>query len=143
MSDVNTFIDALGKDVNATVVPRVEDLAGRIQKQAIDAYVPRISAFAAQLVKDVIDEQSATVRDFTTRLVQDLFHRYRPELKGELHTRIVAGGLHVTGQGIRMDVVRQDTGAVVSSLDIPVDITIKVDDISATLQDTTLRLNVV
>src|SRR5689334_10652953 len=105
MSDINTFIDAIGKDVNATVVPRVEDLASRVQKQAIDAYVPKISAFAAQLVKEVIDEQAVTLRDFTTKLVQDLFHRYRPELKGELHTRIVAGGLHVMGQGIRMDVV--------------------------------------
>jgi hypothetical protein len=143
MSDVNTFIDAIGKDVNAAVVPQVEDLAKRIEAATLSNYVPKISAFAEQLVKQIIDEQSVIVRDFATRLVQDLFNRYRPEVKGDLHTRIVQGGLHVTGQGIRLDVVRQDTGAVVSSLDIPVDITIKVDDVSATLQNTTVRLDVV
>jgi hypothetical protein len=46
MSDVNTFIDAIGKDVNATVTPKVEHLAQGIGAKAVADYVPKISAFA-------------------------------------------------------------------------------------------------
>ena len=56
MADVNTFIDAIGKDVSATVVPQIEHLAEGIH---------------------------ATVRDFVTTLIQELSQRYRPELVGE------------------------------------------------------------
>ena len=100
MSDVNTFIDAIGKDVSATVVPKIETLAQEISSKTFTQYGPRVSAFASQLVKDIIDEQSATVRDFTSGLIQQIFQRYRPELAGELHTRIVQGGLEVTGRGV-------------------------------------------
>jgi hypothetical protein len=105
MSDVNTFIDAIGKDVSATAAPRTQD--------------------------------------FVAALIQDLFHRYRPELVGELHTRIVRDGVEVTGQGIRLDLKRRDTGAPVSSLDIPVSLKIKVDPLAVTLQNTTINLDVV
>jgi len=138
MSDVNTFIDTIGKDVSATVVPKIESLAETISTKTFTEYGPRLSAFANQLVKDIIDEQSATVRDFVTGLIQEICQRYRPELAGELHTRIVQGGLEVTGQGVRLDLKRRDTGASVSSLDIPVSITIKVDPLSVTLQDATI-----
>ena len=103
MSDVNTFIDTIGKDVSATVVPKIESLAAAISTKTFTEYGPRVSTFANQLVKDIIDEQSATVRDFVTGLIQEIFQRYRPELAGELHTRIVQGGLEVTGQGVRLD----------------------------------------
>ena len=143
MSDVNAFIDAIGKDVSAVVVPRVEGLAEEIGTKAFTEYGPRVSAFANQLVKDIIDEQSATVRDLVTALIQDLFQRYRPELLGELHTRIVRDGVELTGQGIRLDLKRRDTGVSVSSLDIPVSLTIKVPELGVNLQHTTIKLDVV
>jgi hypothetical protein len=143
MSDVNAFIDAIGKDVTTAVAPRIEGLAEQIGKQAFTEYGPRVSAFAGQLVKEIIDEQSATVRDFVTQLIQDVFARYRPELAGELHTRIVQGGLQITGRGVRLDVKNRETGVPVSSLDIPVSLTIKVDPLGVTLQNATVTLDVV
>lgn len=143
MSDVNEFIGAIGKDVTATVAPRIETLADGITEKAMTDYGPRVSAFASQLVKDIISEQSATVRDFTTALLQDLFQRYQPELAGELHTTIVRDGIQVTGQGVRLDLRRRDTGATVSSLEIPVSLTINVNALAVTLRDATIKLDVV
>ena len=65
MSDVTTFIEAIGHDVNSAVVP------GRRARQAdfrkdIGRYGPRVSTFAGQLVNDIIDEQSGNVREFVT-----------------------------------------------------------------------------
>ena len=116
MADVNTFIDAIGKDVSATVVPQIEQLAQGI---------------------------NATVHDFVTKLIQELSQRYRPELVGELHTRIVQDGLEVTGQGVRLDLKRRDTGASVTSLDVPVSLKIKIDPLTVSLQKTTIKLDVV
>ena len=143
MPDVNTFIDTVGKDVSATVVPRIERLADEIGSRALTQYGPRVSAFASQLAKEIIDEQAATVRDFVAGLIQDLFQRYRPELVGELHTRIVQGGLEVTGHDVRLDLRRRDTGASVSTLDLPVSLTIKVDALGVTLQNATVGLDLV
>ena len=143
MSDVNTFIDTIGKDVSATVVPKIESLAEEITTKTFNQYGPRVSAFASQLVKDIIDEQSATVRDFATGLIQDLFQRYRPELAGELHARVVQGALELTGRGVRLDLKHRDTGEPVSSLDIPVSLTIKIDPMAVTLQNATIGLDVV
>lgn len=116
MSDVNTFIDAIGKDVNATVAPRIDELGKEIQV--------RISAFA-------------------TSLIQDLFQRYQPELTGELRTRIVKGGVEVVGQGVRLDLKHRETGALVSSLDIPVSLKVHIDPLSLTLTETTVSFDVV
>jgi hypothetical protein len=143
MPDVNTFIDTIGKDVSATVAPKIERLVEEISTRTFEQYGPRVSTFASQLAKDIIDEQSATVRDFVTGVIQDVFQRYRPELAGELHTRVVQGGLEVTGRGGRLDVKHRDTGAPVSSLDIPVSLTIKVDALGVTLQNATVDLDVV
>jgi hypothetical protein len=143
VSDVNTFIDTIGKDVSGRVVPQIERLAQEISTRTFTQYGPRVSAFASQLAKDIIDEQSATVRDFVTGLIQEVFQRYRPELAGELHTRIVQGGLEVTGRSVRLDVKRRDTGEAVSSLDIPVSLTIKVDALGVTLQNATVDLDVI
>jgi NADPH-dependent curcumin reductase CurA len=143
MSDVNTFIDTIGKDISATVSPRIERLAEQITATTFSQYGPRVSAFASQLARDVIEEQSATIRDFVTSLIQDIFQRYRPELAGELHTRLVQGGLEVTGRDVRVDVKRRDTGEAVSSLDLPVSLTIKLDPVSVTLKNTTVKLDVV
>jgi hypothetical protein len=143
MSDVNAFIDAIGKDVNATVVPRVESLAEGIGAKALADYVPKIAAFANQLVKEIVDEQSVVVRDFTTALIQDLFQRYRPEVAGQLRTKVVRDGLAVVGEGVRLDLKRRDTGALVSSLDIPVSLTIKVEGLSLNITETTIGLDVI
>lgn len=116
MSEVNAFIDAIGKDVGSVVAPRLDNLTAGI---------------------------SAAVRDFALALIQDLSQRYHPELAGELHARIVQGGLEVTGQNVRLDLKRRDTGAAVASLDIPVAIKINVADLAVNLQDTTIRLDVV
>ena len=143
MSDVNTFIDTIGKDVTTTVAPQIDSLAKGIGAKATADYVPQITAFANKLVKQIVDEQSVVVRDFSTKLIQDLFQRYRPELTGELRTRIVADGVELVGQGVWLDVKRRDTGAVVSSLDIPVSLKIKVDGVSLTLTETLVALDVV
>lgn len=143
MSDVNTFIEAIGHDVNAAVAPRVQDLAEQIRDKTFTDYGPRVSTFASQLLKDIIDEQSVTVREFVTTVIQDLFQRYRPELAGELHTNLVNGCVELTGHGIRLDLKRRDTGAPVASLDIPVSLQIKVGDMTVKLQNTPIRLDVV
>src|ERR1700712_5097859 len=139
MADVNAFIDTIGKDVSATVVPKIERLADDISARTFTQYAPRVSAFANQLVKDIIDEQSVTVRDFVSGLIQDLFQRYRPELTGELHTTIVQGGLQVTGREIKLDLKHRETGELVSSFDLPVSLRIKVDPLGVTLQNATVN----
>ena len=143
MSDVNTFIDTIGKDINATVSPQIEQLTQRITATTFEQYGPRVSAFVSELARDFIAEQSATVHEFATALIQDVFQRYRPELAGELHTRIVAGALQVTGRDVRLDLKRRDTGDTVSSLDIPVSLTIRVDPLGVTLRNATVNLDVV
>lgn len=143
MSDVNTFIDAIGHDVNAAVVPKVQDLAEQISAKTFADYGPRVSTFASELVKDIIDEQSGTVRDFVAAIIQDLFQRYRPELAGELHTNFVNGSVELTGHGVRLDLKRRDTGAAVASLDIPISLQIKVDELTVQLQNTPIRFDVV
>jgi hypothetical protein len=143
MSDVNQFIDAIGKDVTTAVVPRIETLANGLSDKAMADYGPRVSAFASQLVKDVINDQSTTLRDFVTTLLQDLSQRYQPELVGELHTKIVRGAVELTGHGVRLEVRRRDTGAPVSSLDIPISLKINVNELAVSLRDTTVKLDVV
>jgi hypothetical protein len=112
MSDVNTFIDTIGKDVNATVVPQIQTLAQAVSAKAHADYVPKISAFANDLVKQIIDEQSETVRTFVSGVIAELFQRYKPELTGELHAKMVQGAIEVTGQGVTLDLKRRDTGSV-------------------------------
>jgi hypothetical protein len=143
MSDVNTFIDTLGRDISTAVVPEIERLAESVSQKAFTQYGPRIAEFAGQLAQDVIDEQSATVRDFAIGLIQEVFKRYQPDLAGELQTRLVRGGIEVTGRDVRLDVKLRDTGAVISSLDIPVSLVIKVDALGVTLQNATIDLDVI
>jgi len=143
MSDVNTFIDTIGQDVNATVVPKVQRLAEEVSAKTFTEYGPRVAAFANELVKDIIDQQSATVRDFVSGAIADLFQRYRPELHGELHARMVAGAVELTGHGVTLDLKGRETGTSIASLDIPVSLRIRVDELSVRLQNATIRLDVV
>ena len=143
MSNVNVFLDEVGKDVTTAVLPKIEGLVEGISAKVLNEYGPKVSEFASQLVKDVIEEQSATVRDFATAVILDLFQRYRPQLTGELHTTIVQDGIQLTGEGITLDLKRRDTGESVSSLDIPVSVTIKVGSVAVSLQNTTIKLDVV
>ena len=143
MADVKAFIDAIGRDVTAVAVPRIEGLATSVHASVASSYGPRVAEFANQLVKDIIDEQAGAVRDMVTAVIQDIFDRYQPQLAGELRATIVQGGLALTGNQVRLDVTRRDTGAPVSSLDIPVSLTIALDELSLILQDTTIRLDLV
>ena len=143
MSDVNTFIDTVGKDVSETVAPRIEELAKTIEAKALADYVPQISAFTSKLLKQIVEEQSVVIRDAATAVIQEVFHKYQPELGGELRTRIVAGGIEVVGNGVRLDLKHRETGAVVSSLDVPVSLKVKVDNVAVTLTETTIGLDVV
>jgi hypothetical protein len=143
MSDVKAFIDTVGKDVTTVTVPRIEALATGINDTVLNTYGPRVSVFANDLIKDVIKDQSGTVRDFVTALIQELAQRYRPELVGDVRAHIAQGGLDLTGQGVKLDLKRQDTGAVVASLDIPISIRINVGDLGITLRDTMIKLDVV
>ena len=54
MSDVNTFIETIGKDVNATVVPKVETLA--------EMYCRALSIGAPTLLRE--EEMRAIVDKF-------------------------------------------------------------------------------
>lgn len=143
MSDVKTFIDTVGKDVTTVTVPRIEALATGINDTVLNTYGPRVSAFANELIKDIIKDQSGTVRDFVTALIQELAQRYRPEIVGDVRAHLAQGGLDLTGQGVKLDLKRQDTGAVVASLDIPISIRINVSDLAVTLKDTTIKLDVI
>jgi hypothetical protein len=143
MSDVNTFIDTIGKDISATVSPRIDALAQQIATTTFTQYGPRVSAFAGELARDIVAEQSATIRDFVTTLIQDLFQRYRPELTGELRTRIVQGGLAVDGHDVRLEIRNRDSGDTISSLDIPVSLTIRIDPLGVTLKNATVSLDVI
>ena len=143
MSDVKAFVDTLGQDVTTVAAPRIEGLAAGINEKVLNEYGPRISAFANELVKDIFNEQSANVRDFVTALIQELCQRYRPEILGEVHARLTQGGLDLMGQGVKLDLKRQDTGAVVASLDIPIALHINVNDLAVTLRDATIKLDVV
>ena len=143
MSDVNAFVDAVGKDVIAVTIPRFDALAAGISDKVLTDYGPRVSAFANELVKDIVEEQSANLRDFVTALIQEFCDRYRPELLGEVRARIAQGGVDLTGHGVRLDLKRRDTGAVVASLDIPIAIRVNVSEIAVTLRDATIKLDVV
>jgi hypothetical protein len=143
MSDVKVFIDTVGQDVTSVAVPKIDAIAEAINDKALNEYGPRVSAFANELAKDVIKDLSVNVRDFVTSLIQDLCQRYRPEILGELHARIAQGGVDLTGHGVKLDVKRQDTGAVVASLDIPIALRINVSDIAVTVRDSTIKLDVV
>lgn len=142
MSDVTTFIEAVGKDVATVTAPRIDALAAGFHDKATSDYGPKIAAFASQLAKQIIDEQSATVRDFATALIQELCQRYRPEVSGELRTSIVPNGVQVNGHDIRLDLKRRDSGSVIASLEIPVALTIRVEDLALTLQGAAIKLDV-
>ena len=143
MSDVNTFIDAIGDDVNTAVAPRVKGFTDQFREKTFAEYGPRISAFASQLVKDIIDEQAGEAGELVTVVIRDLFQRYRPQLAGDLRANFVNGGVELTGQGIRLDLTHRETGAPVASLDLPVSLRINVDDLAVTLQNTSIKLDVV
>ena len=143
MSDVKAFIDTVGKDATSVAAPRIDELAKEINDKVLTVYGPRVSAFANELVQEIIKEQSVNVRDFVTELIQEMCQRYRPEILGEVHARIAQGGVDLTGHGVKLDLKRQDTGAVVASLDIPISIHINVSDLAVTLKDTTIKLDVV
>jgi hypothetical protein len=143
MSDLHAFVDAVGSDVTAVAVPRLDALADGVRDRIVNEYGARVSAFAGALVRDFIDEQTANAQSFVTSLIAELCQRYHPEILGEVHARVTQGGLDLTGHGVKLDLKRRDGGAVVASLDIPINIKIKVDDIAVTLRDTTIKLDVV
>ena len=143
MSDVKVFVETVGTDITAAAVPKIEALAAGINDKVLNEYGPRVSTFANELVKDIIKDQSANIRDVVTSLIQELCQRYRPEILGEVHARVAQGGLDLTGHGVKLDLKRLDTGAVVASLDIPIALHINVSDLAVTLRDTTIKLDVV
>jgi hypothetical protein len=142
MSDVNAFIDAIGNDVNAAVAPRVKEFTDQFREKTFAEYGPRISAFSSQLVKDIIDEQAGAAGDLVTVMIRDLFQRYQPQLAGDLRASFLNGCIELTGNGIRLDLTRRDNGAPVASLDLPVSLRIRVDDLAVTLQNTSIKLDV-
>ena len=143
MSDVTQFIEAIGADVSTAVVPKVEDLAAAVRAKALSDYIPRVSALANDLVKQIIEEQSTVVTSFVAATIADLFQRYQPELGGQLRTAIVSNGIELRGDGVRLDLKRRDTGAVVASLDIPIAIRIDVPAVDVILQQATVKLDVI
>ena len=143
MSDVTQFIEAIGADISTTVVPKVESLAEGVRAKALTDYLPRVSAVANDLVKQIIEEQSSVLTGFVASAIADLFQRYQPELGGQVRTAIVSNGLELHGEGVRLDVKRRDTGALVASLDIPIAIRIDVPPVDVVLQQATVKLDVI
>jgi len=93
---------------------------------------------------DAIGSDLTTVaQGFVSSLIAELCQRYRPEIAGEVRAHITQGGLDLTGHGVKLDLKRRDGGAVVASLDIPIAIHIKVEDLAVTLRDATIKLDVV
>jgi len=70
--------------------------------------------------------------DFVSALIQKLAQR--PELAGQLLAKIINGRLELVGRGIRLDLKRRDSGAPVASIDTPVALNIKVDELTVKLQ---------
>ena len=143
MSDVTQFIEAIGADVSTAVVPKVEHLADAVRAKALSDYIPRVSALANDLVKQIIEEQSTVLTSFVAATIADLFQRYQPEFSGQVRTAIVSNGLELRGDGVRLDLKRRDTGAVVASLDIPIAIRIDVPAVDLVLQQATVKLDVI
>jgi len=143
MSDVTQFIEAIGADVSTAVVPKVEHLADAVRAKALSDYIPRVSALANDLVKQIIEEQSTVLTSFVAATIADLFQRYQPEFSGQVRTAIVSNGLELRGDGVRLDLKRRDTGAVVASLDIPIAIRIDVPAVDVILQQATVKLDVI
>jgi hypothetical protein len=143
MSDVKAFVESVGTDVTAVAVPKIEALAAGIHERVQKEYGPRVSTFANELVKDILRDQSAAVRDFVSALILELCQRYKPEILGEVHARVAQGAIVLNGHGVKLDLKRQDTGAVVASLDIPIALRINVSDLAVTVKDSTIKLDVV
>lgn len=102
-----------------------------------------VNTFSDTIGQDVAATVVPRIQNLVTVVIQDLFQRYRPELAGELRAKMMNGRVELTGHGIRLDLKRRDTGTPVASLDIPVSLQIKVDELALTLQNTTIRLDVV
>ena len=128
MSDVNQFIDELGKDISGTYVPTVQTFIDNVGQQIAADAAPKVGQFVNQLVKDIFAQQSGPIQDFLTSLIQDLASRYRPEISGNITTRIVDNGIEVESNDTKLDVKKQATGDLVTSLDIPIFIKISLND---------------
>ena len=142
MSDVNTFIDTIGKDINATVSPQIERLA------------QKITATTFEHTGRACPHSPASSPRTSSRSSPRPFAISPPPDPGDLPA-LPAGtgrgaphadrrrGARGDGRDVRLDLKRRDTGAAVSSLDIPVSLTIKVDPLGVTLKNATVTLDVV
>lgn len=143
MSDAHAFIDAVGSDVTSVAVPRIDAWADAVRDRLLTEYGPRVSAFAGALVKEFIDDQTANAQTLVSSLIAELCQRYSSEIVGEVHARITQGGVDLTGHGVKLDVKRRDGSGVVASLDIPIAIAIRIDDLAVTVRDSTIKLDVI
>ena len=108
---------------------RAEQLAtlARLSHEALTSdemgrLLDRLAPFAESQPYD--SDEASLIR--IMRRDYDKARRVPPELTGELHATMVPGAVQVTGHGVKLDVKNRETGASVSSLDIPVALTIKV-----------------
>ncbi|HEV8488058.1 MAG TPA: hypothetical protein VGV87_31345 [Blastocatellia bacterium] len=140
MPDVNQFIADLGEDITETFVPRVEPFIHE-RGAAIAALAgPEVQQFTDQLVKKILAQQADPVQAFLTGLIQDLASRYRPEITGNLTTRIVNTGIEIESKDTKLELKEQKTGKTIASLDIPVFVKIQLNDFAVTLNSATVKI---
>ena len=120
MSDVNTFIDELGKDVTDRYVPEVADFVHTLGEQIAADAAPQVEAFVNTLVKQIFAKQSDPIRKFLTDQIKDLAARYHPEVSGTLTTRIVENGIEIESTDSKLDIKDRGNDAVITSLDLPI-----------------------
>ena len=126
MADLNTFIDELGKDVTDRYVPEVATFIHTLGEQIAADAAPQVEAFVNTLVKQIFAKQSDPIRKFLTDQIKDLAARYHPEVSGNLTTRIVENGIEIASTDTRLDLKDSRDNVVITSLDIPIRVTIDV-----------------
>lgn len=159
MSDINEFVKKMGDDIGTAFAPRVEQQVVQTGNQIADRAAPQVQAFVDQLVKeiaaattpkvrdfsnklvkDIFTQQSGPLRDFVIKMVQDLVARYEPVLAGNVHTKVVSGGIQLSSNDTRVEIKERATGRAVASLDLPVDFRIDFREMTFELDEA--RLNV-
>ena len=140
MSDVNQFIDLVGKDITKTYVPTVETFIHKVGEEIAADAGPKVGQFIDELVKGIFAQQSGPIQDFLTGLIQNLASRYHPEVQGNLTTRIVDNGVEIESVDTRLDLKNRETDEVIASLDIPVFVRIKLKDFFVKLDSATVQI---
>ena len=140
MAEVNEFIEQLGDDISKTYVPTVQTFIHTVGEEIAADAAPKVGQFINDLVKGIFAKQSGPVQDFLTALIQDLASRYHPEVHGNVTTRIVDNGIVLESDDTRLELKNRATEEVITTLDIPVFVKIKLPDFFVKLDSATVQI---